>query len=47
MIADETHFLNALHEIVEAGETPAEELLAKYEGEWARDMSKLYSEYSY
>ena len=47
LIADETHFLNALHEIVEAGETPAEELLAKYEGEWARDMSKLYSEYSY
>ena len=29
LIADETHFLNALHEIVDAGETPAEELLAK------------------
>ena len=30
MIADETHFLNALHEIVASGQTPADELLARY-----------------
>jgi glutamate--cysteine ligase len=47
MIADETHFLNALHETVESGLTPADELLAKYHGEWAGDVSRVYAEYSY
>jgi glutamate--cysteine ligase len=47
MIADETHFLNALHEIVAAGQTPADELLAKYAGEWHGDLSRIYAEYSY
>ncbi len=46
-IPDETHFLNALHEIVETGQTPADELLARYEGEWQGDLSRIYGEYSY
>src|SRR5690606_23745057 len=46
-IPDDTHFLNALHEIVETGQTPSDEMLARYEGEWQRDMSRIYAEYSY
>ncbi|MBK0401338.1 glutamate--cysteine ligase [Limibaculum sp. M0105] len=44
---DETHFLNALHEIAETGITPAEELLAHYNGDWNQDLSRIYREYSY
>jgi glutamate--cysteine ligase len=47
MIADETHFLNALHEIVAADQTPADELLARYHGAWGGDLSRIYAEYSY
>ena len=46
-IPDETHFLNALHEIVETGQTPSDEMLARYEGEWQGDLSRIYAEYSY
>ena len=44
---DETHFLNALHEIADSGVTPAEELLARYRGDWKGDLSRIYAEYSY
>ncbi|PIB26140.1 glutamate--cysteine ligase [Amylibacter kogurei] len=47
LIPDETHFLNALQESIDTGITPADELLAKYNGEWAGDLSKIYDEYSY
>jgi len=47
LLPDETHFLNALREIVESGRTPAEELLEKYHGEWGGDLSRIYDEYSY
>jgi glutamate--cysteine ligase len=47
MIPNETHFLNALKEIVDSGQTPAEELLAKYHGEWGGDISRIYDQYSY
>jgi glutamate--cysteine ligase len=47
MIPNETHFLNALKEIVDSGQTPAEELLAKYRGDWGGDLSRIYGEYSY
>ncbi len=47
LIPDETHFLNALKESVETGRTPADELLEKYRGEWAGDLTRLYPEYSY
>ena len=46
-IPDETHFLNALHEIVDTGETPADELLARCAGEWQGDLTRIYAEYSY
>ena len=47
MVPDETHFLNALKESLASGQTPADELLAKYHGEWAGDLSRIYDEYSY
>ena len=47
LVADETHFLNALQESVETGIVPADELLAKYHGEWGGDLSQIYPEYSY
>ncbi len=47
MVPDETHFLNALKESVDSGQAPADELLAKYHGEWAGDLSRIYAEYSY
>lgn len=47
MIPDETHFLNALRESVQTGQAPADELLAKYHGDWNGDLSRIYGEYSY
>lgn len=47
MVPDETHFLNALHETVESGKTPADELLDHYHGEWNGDLTRIYAEYSY
>ena len=47
LIPDETHFLNALEESVATGRVPADELLEKYHGEWAGDLSRIYAEYSY
>jgi glutamate--cysteine ligase len=47
MIADETHFLNALQETVETGRTPADELLARYRGAWGGDLDRIYGECSY
>ncbi len=47
MLKDETHFLNSLQDIVETGVTPASELLAKYQGEWNGDLTRIYAEYSY
>lgn len=47
LLPDESHFLNALHESVETGMVPADELLQKYHGPWAGDLSRIYDEYSY
>ncbi|MEL6121688.1 MAG: glutamate-cysteine ligase family protein, partial [Pseudomonadota bacterium] len=47
LIPDETHFLNALMESVESGQVPADELLERYNGDWAGDLSRIYAEYSY
>ncbi len=44
---DETHFLNALKEIAETGRTPAEELLAHYNGDWGGDLDRIYADYCY
>ncbi len=45
--ANESHFLNALREVVETGQTLSDELLAKYHGAWGGDLSRIYDEYSY
>ena len=45
--ADESHFLNALRQIIETGETPAEELLRRWRNEWEGDLERIYEEYSY
>ncbi len=47
MVPDETHFLNALKESVESGQSPADELLEHYHGDWNGDLKKLYADYSY
>jgi len=47
LLADETHFLNALHESIETGKTPADELLEHFEGDWGGDLSRIYAQYSY
>ena len=47
LLQDETHFLNALQEVVDTGMSPACELLSKYDGDWNGDLSKIYDEYSY
>ncbi|MFN3954517.1 MAG: glutamate--cysteine ligase [Pararhodobacter sp.] len=47
LVPDETHFLNALKDSLETGQTPADELLARYHGDWQGDLSRIYAEYSY
>jgi glutamate--cysteine ligase len=47
LIPDETHFLNALKESLDSGQTPADELLAHYHGDWNGDLDRIYEEYSY
>lgn len=47
MIPDETHFLNALFESLDTKQTPADELLKRYHGDWAGDASQVFAEYSY
>ena len=47
MIPDETHFLNALEESVDTGQTPADELLERYNGDWNGDLSRIFDDYSY
>ena len=47
MIPDETHFLNALEESVDSGQTPADELLERYHGDWNGDLSRIFGDCSY
>jgi len=47
LVPDETHFLNALQESLDAGQAPADELLARYHGDWAGDLTKIYEDYAY
>jgi glutamate--cysteine ligase len=47
MIADETHFLNALKEIVDSGQTASDEMLGRLAGPWQGDLSRIYADYSY
>ena len=47
LVPDETHFLNALKETLEVGETPADELLRHFHGDWAGDVTRVFADYSY
>ncbi|ETX15135.1 glutamate--cysteine ligase [Roseivivax halodurans JCM 10272] len=47
LLPDETHFLNALKDSVETGQVPADELLAKYRGDWDGNLDRIFAEYSY
>ena len=47
LVPDETHFLNALMESIESGETLADELLDQYNGPWNKDLTRIYEAYSY
>lgn len=44
---DESHFLNTLKFIVESGRTPAEDLLALYEGRWGGSVDPVFAEFAY
>ncbi len=44
---NESGFLNPLRRIVDSGMSPAHELLEKFTGEWAGDLSKVYDELSF
>ncbi|ESQ76538.1 glutamate--cysteine ligase [Asticcacaulis sp. YBE204] len=46
-MVDESGYLAELFEIADSGITPAERLLAKYNGEWQGDLRKLYTEEAY
>ena len=41
---DETVFLSEVEEIADSGINPAERLLAKYHGEWKRDLTRAFTE---
>ncbi|SLN21112.1 Glutamate--cysteine ligase GshA [Aquimixticola soesokkakensis] len=47
LVPDETHFLSALKDTLETGQTPADELIAKFNGDWNGDVTKVFDEYSY
>ena len=44
---DETGFLQELDRTLSTGLTPAEELLAKYHGDWSRDLTKIFKDQAY
>ncbi|MBP2294834.1 glutamate--cysteine ligase [Azospirillum rugosum] len=44
---DESHFLDTLVSIAESGETPADELLAKFNGPWGGSVDPVFKEYAY
>ncbi|MGJ8605614.1 MAG: glutamate--cysteine ligase [Marivita sp.] len=47
LVPNETHFLNALKESVETGQTLADELIERYKGDWNGDLTRIYGDYSY
>jgi glutamate--cysteine ligase len=44
---DETRYLEPLEDLVSRGTTPAEEMLAKYRGEWGGSVEPVFAEYAY
>jgi glutamate--cysteine ligase len=44
---DETHFLDPLEALIEAGATPAEGLLRKYNNDWHQSVDPVFTELAY
>ena len=44
---DETHFLDALKEVVESERTAADKLIELYRKNWNQDVSKVFVQHSY
>jgi glutamate--cysteine ligase len=44
---DETRYLDALDDIVARGVTPAEDMIAKYQGPWGGSVEPAFTEYAY
>jgi glutamate--cysteine ligase len=44
---NEGGFLDPLRDVVATGMTPADRLLARYNGEWNGDVSHIYEEFSF
>ena len=44
---DESIFLEPVAAILRAGLTPAEEILARYDGEWGRSTDPLFRDYAF
>jgi glutamate--cysteine ligase len=44
---DESHFVNTLRRIVESGKSLSDEMLDHYHGDWAGDISRIFTEYAY
>jgi glutamate--cysteine ligase len=44
---DETRYLEPLGDVVSSGHTAAEEMLAKYHGEWGGSVDPIFEEYMY
>ncbi|WP_350333296.1 glutamate--cysteine ligase [Coralliovum pocilloporae] len=44
---DETQYLHVLEDIVALGETPAEEMLKRYHGDWQGDLERVFECYAY
>ena len=47
LLANETHFLNALHDTLASGKSPADELIDLYNTEWQQDVSPIFKAMSY
>lgn len=47
LVETESHFLNDLEQVVESGETAADELLRKFRTDWNGQVAPLYDEYSF
>lgn len=47
LLANETHFLNALHDTLASGKSPADELIQLYNTEWQQDVSSIFDAVSY
>ena len=43
----EEGFIEPLFQIVESGKTRADDLLERFHGPWGRDVTKIFSEFSY